>query len=230
MWDIDLSDTDLDLLDKDIPSSHFVCLQDVLKTPSRHAFKTSARHVFKASSRRLQCNTFSSSKTSSRRLQDVFARCLKDALKTSRKTKNCYVEDVLKTSSRRLEDQQLFAGMIFVLRQRIFCIDYKGTDKSKNVCVKTLHPTLDKEHVATFSKEAEIIQRTNNRHVVKLIAVSDNPITTVMEFCVFSFTQFDRDATVNSLDEFLSYYDKEDLHCFFPTILHKILIWSKAVQ
>ena len=24
------------------------------------------------------------------------------------------------------------------------------------------------------------------------------------------------------LDEFLSYYDQEDLHCFFPTILHKI--------
>ena len=112
-----------------------------------------------------------------------------------------------------------------------FASTYKGTDKSKNVCVKTLLPTLDKEHVATFSKEAEIIQRTNNRHVVKLIAVSDNPITIMMEFCVFSFTQFDRDATVNSLDEFLSYYDKEDLHCFFPTILHKISSdMTKAVQ
>ena len=32
MWDVDLSDTDLDLLDKDIPSKHFVCLQDVFKT------------------------------------------------------------------------------------------------------------------------------------------------------------------------------------------------------
>ena len=29
MWDVDLSDTDLDLLDKDIFSKHFVCLQDV---------------------------------------------------------------------------------------------------------------------------------------------------------------------------------------------------------
>ena len=123
---MDLSDTDLDLLDKDIPSNHFVCLRDVLKTSSRHAFKMSARHVFKASSRRLQCNTFSSSKTSSRRLQKVFARRLEDVLKKSRKTKNCYAEDVLKTSSRRLEDQQMFAGMIFVLRQRIFCIDIQG--------------------------------------------------------------------------------------------------------
>ena len=32
MWDIDLSDTDLDFLDTDISSKHFVCLQDVLKT------------------------------------------------------------------------------------------------------------------------------------------------------------------------------------------------------
>ena len=34
-WNLNLSDTDLDLLDKDIPSQHFVCLQDFLKTSSR---------------------------------------------------------------------------------------------------------------------------------------------------------------------------------------------------
>ena len=50
MGDIDTSDTDLDLLDKDIPSKHFVCLQ----------------RVFNTSSRRLQ-------DMSSRRLQDVFS-------------------------------------------------------------------------------------------------------------------------------------------------------------
>ena len=32
LWNIDLLDTHLDLLDTDIPSKHFVCLQDVLKT------------------------------------------------------------------------------------------------------------------------------------------------------------------------------------------------------
>ena len=52
MWDVDLSDTDLDLLDKDIPSKHFVCLQDVFKMSSRHvclqdAFKTCLQDVFK---------------------------------------------------------------------------------------------------------------------------------------------------------------------------------------
>ena len=53
--DIDLLNIDshLDLLDTDIPSKHFVCLQDVLKTSSRYAFKTSSRHVFKTFSRRV---------------------------------------------------------------------------------------------------------------------------------------------------------------------------------
>ena len=110
-----------------------------------------------------------------------------------------------------------------------FASTYKPIYESKNVCVKKLHPTLDKEHVATFSKEAEIIQRINNSHVVKLIAVSDNPITIMIEFCTFSFTPFNRDATVNSLDEFLSYYDQEDLHWFFPTICIKYLLIRKKL-
>ena len=39
---IDLLDTHLDLLDTDIPSKHFVSLQDFLKTSSRYVFKTSS--------------------------------------------------------------------------------------------------------------------------------------------------------------------------------------------
>ena len=35
LWDIDYLDTDLDLLDTDVPSKHFVCLQNILKTSSR---------------------------------------------------------------------------------------------------------------------------------------------------------------------------------------------------
>ena len=45
---VDLLDTHLDLLDTDIPSKYFVCLQN----------------VFKTSSRRLQRNNVTSSKTS----------------------------------------------------------------------------------------------------------------------------------------------------------------------
>ena len=43
LWNIDLLDTYLDLLDTDITSKHFVCLQDVLKTFTRYVFKTSWR-------------------------------------------------------------------------------------------------------------------------------------------------------------------------------------------
>ena len=92
LWNIDLLDAHLDLLDTDIPSKYFACLHNVFKTSSRHVFKTSSRHVFKTSSRhvfktssrhvfktssrhvfktswrRLQRNNFSSSKMSSRRL------------------------------------------------------------------------------------------------------------------------------------------------------------------
>ena len=54
------------------------------------------------------------------------------------------------------------------LGKRSFASTYKEMYESKNVCVKKLHPTLDKEHVATFPKEGEIIQNINKKHVVKL--------------------------------------------------------------
>ena len=75
LWNIDLLDTCLDLLDTDIPSKCFACLHNVFITFSRHAFKTSWR--------RLPCNNFLPCKTSSRRLQDVI------------EGPNCYGEDVL---------------------------------------------------------------------------------------------------------------------------------------
>ena len=56
LWNIDLLDTHLDLLDRDSPSKHLVCLQDIFKTPSRYVVKTSWT--------RLQRNNFVSSKTS----------------------------------------------------------------------------------------------------------------------------------------------------------------------
>ena len=57
MWDIDLLDTDLDFLDTDIPSKHFVCLQDVLKTCLEDVFNVTIFHF-------------------PRRFQDVFERRL----------------------------------------------------------------------------------------------------------------------------------------------------------
>ena len=63
LLNIDLLDTHLDLLDTDIPSKHFVCLQDVLKTSSKHVFKTSFADVFSVTIFRLPIC-----------LQDVFAK------------------------------------------------------------------------------------------------------------------------------------------------------------
>ena len=80
------------LLETNIPSKHFVCLQDVLRTSWRHVFKTSSKYVVKTPSRRLQCNNFLSSKMSSRRL----AKCLQDVFKTnSRRLKDVFEEEKL---------------------------------------------------------------------------------------------------------------------------------------
>ena len=48
LLNIDLLDTHLDLLDKDIPSKYFACLHNVFKMSSRHVV------FFKMSSRRLE--------------------------------------------------------------------------------------------------------------------------------------------------------------------------------
>ena len=109
LWNKDFLDTHLDLLDTDIPNKHCVCLQDVFKTSrghvfktsSRHVFKTSSRHLFKTSSRRLQQNNFSSSKTSSKHLEDVFEEDEK-LLRWRR------VGDVVKTCWRRQQDNEYF--------------------------------------------------------------------------------------------------------------------------
>ena len=69
LWNIDLLDTHLDLLDTGIPNKYFVSLHSLFNMSSRYVFKTSSRHVFKTSSRRLPRNNFSSSKTSTRRLE-----------------------------------------------------------------------------------------------------------------------------------------------------------------
>ena len=73
LWDIDLLDTDLNLLDTDIPGKHFVCLQDVLKTSWRHVFKTSSRNALKTSWRLFTVTIF----CLPRRLQEVLREAFK---------------------------------------------------------------------------------------------------------------------------------------------------------
>ena len=98
---IDLLDIHLDLLDTYILRKHFVYLQDVLKTSSRHVLKMSSRHVFQTSSSMSSRHVFQTSsrhvlKTSWRRLQ-------RDSFSSS-KTCSRRVPDVSKTSWRRLDE------------------------------------------------------------------------------------------------------------------------------
>ena len=87
-------------LDADIPSKHFVCLQDVFKMSSKRYQDMPSIRLQDMLSRRLQ-DVFSI--TIFRlpiRLEDVFKTSSRRICKTSWKTKNCYAEDMLKTSSR----------------------------------------------------------------------------------------------------------------------------------
>ena len=70
MWNTDLLDTYLDLFDTDNSSNHFVCLQDVLKTSSRHVFKTSSVSQFFIFQDVLKTSWRHALKTSWRRLKD----------------------------------------------------------------------------------------------------------------------------------------------------------------
>ena len=114
LWNIDLLDTHLGLLDTDISIKNFVCLRDVLKMSSKYVFKTSSRNVFKTSWRRLQRNKFSSSKTSwrclARGLENAFKSSSRRLRKTSWRRLGRRKIVTLKMSWRRLEDQQMFAG------------------------------------------------------------------------------------------------------------------------
>ena len=117
LWDIYLLDTDLGLLDTDISSNHFVCLQGVLKTSSRHFFKkwlqdvfnTSFEDVFKICLQdvfSIKFFIFRDVLKTSWRSSRHFARCLQGRQKTLMlKT----TEDVFKTC---LVDQQTFAGKV----------------------------------------------------------------------------------------------------------------------
>ena len=126
LWNEDLLDTHLDLLDTDIPVSIlFVSIKSSRRLQSmspRYLQDMSSRHLQDMSSRlfqdlssrlledmswrrlqdmssrRLQYNNFPSFKTSSRSLQYV----LQDVFKTYWKTKNYYAEDVLKICSRHV--------------------------------------------------------------------------------------------------------------------------------
>ena len=78
LWNIDLLDIQLDLLDIDIPSKYFVCLHNAFKMSSWRLQDMSSRHLhdLHEPSRHIQCNNFSSSKTSWKCLFKTYSRRL----------------------------------------------------------------------------------------------------------------------------------------------------------
>ena len=119
-WNIDLLDTHLNLLDTDISSKHFVCLQDVFKVSSRHIFKTLLQGKF---SRRLQG-------MSSRRLQDMSSIRFEDVFSVTIFCRPRHLlQEVFKMSyeisSRRLQDN--FARRLG--RQKIVMLKIINTSK-----------------------------------------------------------------------------------------------------
>ena len=110
LWNIDLLDAHLDLLDTDIPSKYLLCLHSVFKKSSRHFFKTSSKHVFKTSSRHVfkTCLQDVFSVTIfrlPRRLQATcLARCLQDVFKMSSRRPGRLKVASLKTCWKRLQD------------------------------------------------------------------------------------------------------------------------------
>ena len=81
LWDVDLLDTDLDLLDTNIPNQNFAFLQDVSKTCLQDILKCSNH------------------------LEDVLKTFLQDISKTSLRR----FEIVLKTSWRPMTQRKIFA-------------------------------------------------------------------------------------------------------------------------
>ena len=64
------------------------------------------------------------------------------------------------------------------------------------------------------------MSKIRHENIVSLIAVSEDPVSIMMEYCVFSFTLFQRIEKFNSLDQLLQYLSTEDLFTYFPGILN----------
>ena len=64
------------------------------------------------------------------------------------------------------------------------------------------------------------MSKIRHENIVSLIAVSEDPVSIMMEYCVFSFTPFQRIEKFSSLDQLLQYLIPEDLFTYFPGILN----------
>ena len=95
----------------------------------------------------------------------------------------------------------------------------KGLYKEKEVFVKKVKS--QSSYVRDiFAKEALLMSKIRHENIAPLIAVCEYPVLIIMEYCVFSFTPFQKIEKFNSLDQLLQYLSIEDLFTYFPGILN----------
>ena len=118
-------------------------------------------------------------------------------------------------SMKAVAEQLLF----FILGAGSFGVVMKDLDNEKEVFVKKAKS--QSSYVGDiFAKEALLISKIRYENIVSLIAVSEDPVSIMMEYCVFSFTPFQRIEKFNSLEQLLQYLSTEDLFTYFPGILN----------
>ena len=90
----------------------------------------------------------------------------------------------------------------------------KGFYRKKEVFVKRVES--QSSYVRDiFAKEALLMSKIHHENIVSLIAVREDPVSIMMEYCVFSFTLFQRIEKFNSLNQILQYLSIEDLFAYF---------------
>ncbi len=104
-----------------------------------------------------------------------------------------------------------------------FAVAEKAIYDGKQVAVKRLTDTSPSTDKSIFAKEALLLKQIDCANIVKLISVSDDPMAVMLEYCEFSFKPFNRESSVNSLDQFLSYLDGQEHFAYFPSICNKIV-------
>ena len=93
----------------------------------------------------------------------------------------------------------------------------KGFYRKKEVFVKRVES--QSAYVRDiFAKEALLMSKIHHENIVSLIAVSEDPVSIMMEYCVFSFTLFHRIEKFSSLNQILQNLSIEDLFAYFPGI------------
>ena len=107
----------------------------------------------------------------------------------------------------------------FILVAGSFGVVMEGLYKEKVVFVKKVKS--QSSYVRDiFAKEALLMSKIRHENIVSLIAVSEDPVSIMMEYCVFSCTPFHRTEKFNSSDQLLQYLGTEYLFTYFPGILN----------